>query len=282
MSPLWRDEVGVHLSPERVCMVRLRRGLRPRVVAEYEQVVKAHSASVAAAETDSRCSNWSASLATVEQLLAEPQWRGAALRIVIADCWVRYSIVPWAADLRSAPERLAHARQLLASAFGEAVSGWELRLSEAAPGFARVACAMPTELLADVGALAARHQVPLASLQPQLIFAYDNWRCSLPAAGAWFVTIGDGTLTAVRMGNRAWDRVHSIRIGPDWARELKRLQKFGRLASANTAEGAVYVDAPQAWREVAGPDGNELHWLEAQREPPTTLQRLGRVRRLAA
>jgi len=38
-------------------------------------------------------------------------------------------------------------------------------------------------------------------------------------------------------------------------RELKRLQTFGRLASKQPAEGQVYVDAPHAWREVAGGDG---------------------------
>lgn len=271
MSPLWRDEVGVHLSPERVCLVRMRRGFRPRVLAEHGEVVEAGTGA-----------SWSSCLSALDELLAKSQWRGAALRVVVADCWVRYSIVPWVAQLRSAQERIAHGRQLLSSVYGEAVSGWELQLSDAPPGVARVACAMPAQLLADVRRLAAKQEVRLVSLQPQLVVAYQNWRRSLPAGGAWFVTIGDGTLTAARIGNRAWDRVHSVRIGSGWTSELKRLQKFGRLASTNGSDGAVYVDAPQAWREVAGPDGGDLHWLETDREPPTTLQRLGRVRRLAA
>ncbi|MBV8742877.1 MAG: hypothetical protein JOZ12_13905, partial [Sinobacteraceae bacterium] len=68
----------------------------------------------------------------------------------------------------------------------------------------------------------------------------------------------------------------------DWARELRRLQTFGRLASVNPAEGAVYVDAPQAWREMAGDTVQNLHWLEADDSRISTLPRLGRVRRLAA
>ena len=44
------------------------------------------------------------------------------------------------------------------------------------------------------------------------------------------------------------DRVHAVRIGLDWARELKRLQTFGRLASASPADGRVYVDLPEALR----------------------------------
>ena len=44
----------------------------------------------------------------------------------------------------------------------------------------------------------------------------------------------------------------------------------------------MYVDAPYAWREVAGEVGRDLHWLEDDERPLTTLQRLSRVRRLAA
>jgi hypothetical protein len=271
VSPLWRDEVGVHISADKVCLVRLGRGFKPRVTAEHEKIL-----------ADRGSVSWSTALSAVDELLGKSEWQRAALRVVVADCWVRYAIVPWVADLRSTQERLTHGRQLLASIYGEAVSGWEVCLSEAPPGLSRVACAMPGELLTEIADLVARRGARLASLQPQLIFAYQNWRHCLPASGAWFVTIGDGTLTAARLSNGSWDRVHSVRIGSDWTRDLKRLQKFGRLASASAAEGTVYIDAPQAWREIAGPQGGDLHWLEADREPATTLQKLQRVRRLAA
>jgi hypothetical protein len=120
------------------------------------------------------------------------------------------------------------------------------------------------------------------SLQPQLTSAYDTWRHALPQSGAWFVSIGDGTLAAARIAATGWDRVHSVRIGPDWTRELKRLQTFGRLASQTPEEALVYVDAPYAWREVAGAGGRDLHWLEVDERPPSTLARLSRARRLAA
>jgi len=78
-----------------------------------------------------------------------------------------------------------------------------------------------------------------------------------------------------------------VRIGADWKRELRRLQTFGRLAGSSPEEGQVYVDAPLAWREVAGnsADGSDisgLQWLEEPDAPVTTLQRLARARRLAA
>jgi hypothetical protein len=270
VSLLWRDEVGVHLSPRGVCMVRAKRGIKPSFAAEHEQSAESQPAG-----------RWEAALAAVDAQLAKDDWKGAVLRVVLADCWVRYVVVPWAAEVASVDERLAHARQLLASTYGDAVSGWTVRLSDAPPHCARVACTMPAELLDGVHDLCLRNKVKLASLQPQLIAAYENWRHCLPASGGWFVTVGDGTLAAARLSASGWDRVHSVRIGTDWARDLKRLQTFGRLASANPEEGKVYVDAPQAWREVAGPAGRDLNWLEDE-SVSTTLQRLGRVRRMAA
>jgi hypothetical protein len=270
VSLLWRDEVGAHLSPRAVYMVRLKRGIKPSSIGEHEQSIESQPPQ-----------QWAAALAAIDAQLAKDDWKGAALRVVLADCWVRYVVVPWVAEVSSADERLAHARQLLASTYGDAVSGWAVRLSDAPPHHARVACTMPSELLDGIRDLCSRREVKLASLQPQLIAAYENWRHCLPASGAWFVTVGEGTLAAARLSAHGWDRVHSVRIGTDWARDLKRLQTFGRLASLNPEEGKVYVDAPQAWREVAGPMGRDLHWLEDE-SAVTTLQRLGRVRRLAA
>ena len=276
MSPLWRDEVGAYLSPHRLCLVRMKRGVKPSPVADHELRFE-----------DVKAEAWGAPLEALRGLLAEAPWAGAHTRIVIADHWVRYAIVPYVASLSSAAERLAHGRQLLGSLYGEAVEGWELCLSEAPPQSTRVICAVPGELVTGLRAACAAAGSPLLSLQPQLIAAYGAWRHALPAANAWFVSIEQGSLAAAHLGPNGWNRVHGVRIGSDWLRELKRLQTFGRLVSHAPDEGQVYVDAPQAWREVAAgtaaaTDTSGLQWLEESSGPLTTLQRLGRARRLAA
>ncbi|MGH8131847.1 MAG: hypothetical protein ACRETG_07630 [Steroidobacteraceae bacterium] len=276
MSPLWRDEVGAYLSPHRLCLVRMKRGVKPKPAAEYEQ-------RFASTRTDS----WSAALEAFALMLGQPPWGGARTRVVIADHWARYAIVPWVAALSSAHERLAHGRQLLTSLYGEAVAAWDVHISEAPPQATRVACAVPGELIAGVSAACAAHGSALLSLQPQLVAAYEAWRHCLPRANAWFVSVEQGSLAAARLDRHGWARVHGVRIGADWIRELKRLQTFGRLASNTPEEGQVYVDAPHAWREVAAAtasatDASGLQWLEEPNGPMTTLQRLGRTRRLAA
>ncbi len=276
MSPLWRDEVGAYLSPHRLCLVRMKRGIKPTPVAEHEMRIEG-------AKGDA----WGAALEVFASLLAQPPWAGARTRVVFADHWARYAIVPWTAELSSREERLAHGRQLLTNLYGEAVAGWDVRISDAPPQATRVACAVPAELIAGVRAACSASGSVLFSLQPQLIAAFEAWRECLPPSNAWFVSVEQGALTAARLGQRGWDRVHGVRIGADWLRELKRLQTFGRLAINSPEEGQVYVDAPHAWREVAagsaaGGEGSGLQWLEEPQGPMTTLQRLGRARRLAA
>lgn len=273
MSPLWRDEVGAYLAPHRLCLARLKRGIRPVVAAEEDMRLP-----VAAA------ADWNEALKALERRLPEDKWRAARLRLVIADHWVRYTVVQWVAELSSHEECLAHARELLASVYGDALNDWVVSLSEAPPGFARVACAMPCALLDALKDLGQRSGMQLASLQPQLIASYNSWRHRLPETPAWFVTVDEGSLAAARVGPRGFERVHTVRIGSDWTRELKRLQTFGRLVNRSAEAGPVFVDAPLTWRQVAGAAaGAELEWLEDDVSLPlTTLQRLGRLRRSAA
>ncbi len=271
MSPLWRDEVGLYLAQRRVCLVRIRRGIRPTLTRETDHV------------DPLAASGWESALALLEQQLADRAWSDARARVVIADQWVRYSVVPWSDALNSAAERVAHARELMAGIFGEAMSDWTVSLSEAPPGVSRLASAMPTALLTSLQALTAAHGQRLASVQPQLIAAYNTWRHVLPAAAAaWFVTVDEGSLAALRMCGEGIDRVHAVRIGLDWARELKRLQTFGRLASESPTDGRVYVDLPAALRMVHAGASADLEWLEEPNPPLTTLHQLEHLRRRAA
>jgi hypothetical protein len=256
--------------------VRTRRGPRPQPLVEYVQ-------RFAEVKDDS----WERPVAALAAMLAQPPWSGARTRVVLADHWARYVIVPWVGALSSQEERLAHAQQLLASAYGEGIAEWDVRISDGPPHAALVACALPPGLAAAVAAACVADGTTLVSLQPQLIEAYAAWRHCLPQSKSWFVSIEQGSLAAARLSSSGWDRVRSVRIGGDWMRELKRLQTFGRLAGNSPEEGQVYVDAPRTWRELAvtpttGTDISGLQWLEEPQTPVTTLQRLGRARRLAA
>jgi hypothetical protein len=268
VSPLWRDEIGIYLAPHKLALTRLARGVTPRGVGEATWVNEL------ADDT-----HWSASLGALDALLAKKEWQGALARVVISDHWARYAMVPFAAALSGAAERTTHARHVLTGIYGEVVSQWTVTLADSRPGAAQVACAMPASLVDELQNLLVRHRIPLRSLQPQLVSAYNHWRERLPDGGAWFVSIEQGSLAAARLAHGGWDRVHSVRIGADWAVELRRLQTFGRLANAQAQEGKVYVDAPSALRVAAGSSGADLIWLDEDGAGESTAGRLEFMRR---
>lgn len=271
MSPLWRDELGIYLGPHQLALTRLARGVRPRPAGELLW-----------SSPDGADGNWIATLEALNGLLERREWQGAIASLVLSDHWVRYAIVPSSAALTGTTERIAHARHVLVGIYGEIVGEWSITLADAHPGVARAACAVPTTLLEELRTVLQRHSIPLKSLQPQLVAAYNHWRPRLPASGAWFVSVEPGSLAAARLTPAGWDRVHSVRIGADWAVELRRLQTFGRLAAGCEQEGCVYVDAPPELRRSAAAAGADLHWLEEQVPDGSTAGRIEYFRRHSA
>ena len=250
MSPLWRDEVAIYVASRKLALVRRARGIRPRVVAATEFAIPA------GAVGDIR-----SVLARLAEVLEEPTWHGAAARAVVADPWVRYAIVPWPGTWLDGAGRLSHAQYVLDDTFGEVVADWSVTLADSPPGRSYVVCAMPSALRDTLEQTLAPARLALVSLQPQLIVAFNAWRRHLPAGDAWFVSVDDGSLSAVHLSDGGWDRVHMARLSPDWGAELERLQAFARLTRAAGAPGRMFVDAP-AWMRRGAAASAGIEWLE--------------------
>ena len=262
MSPLWRDETGVFLGPGKVVLSRMTRGLRPRCAAQHHVPVP-----------DERGNGFSRALVVLGAELADPRWQGANLRVVLADAWVRYALVPVNPALDDDQERQQHARLVMQQIYGDAMDHWDIALADLGTADKMVAAAMPRELLGGIRALRAGSS-SILSIQPQLVAAFNAWSWRLPATGGWFVTIEQGSLAAAHFTARGWDRVHSVRIGDAWSAELRRLRTFGRLAVGGAADEGVFVDAPLWLRRIAGTTGDGLVWLEDQRAGAGTLDTL--------
>ena len=250
MSPLWRDEVAIYLAPRKIALVRRARGLKARVVAATELAVPAGTVG-----------DIGPVFARLADVLTEPTWHGAAARAVVADSWARYGIGPWPETRLDAAGRLTHARYVLGDAYGGAVADWAVTLAETPPGHTYVACAMPATLRSALEDTLAPARLALVSLQPQLVVVFNAWRHRLPADDTWFVSVDEGSLSAVHLSNGAWDRVHMARLSPDWSVELERLQAFARLTRAAGTVGRLFVDAPAWMRRAAAPSAG-IEWLD--------------------
>lgn len=252
MLPLWRDEVAIYVAPRKIALARRIRGIRPHVASATEIAVSGHFGDVAP------------TLARLADVLTEPTWQDAVARVIVADPWARYGIVPWP-DLRLDNDgRMSHARYVLAESYGDVVSDWNVSLAETPPGRAYVACAMPVPLKTGLEEILAGARLRLASLQPQLIVAFNAWRHQLPPDDAWFISLDDGSLAAVHLSQGSWDRVHMARLSQDWGVELERLRTFSRLSRSGSGALRMFVDAPTWMRsmQVAQAASEDFEWLE--------------------
>jgi hypothetical protein len=251
VSPRWRDELSIYLAPHRLALARGARGLHRRPGTATELPVP-----------EGAGGELGPALARLAEVLSDPAWHGGAARVVVADQpWVRYGIAPWPEARLDAAGRLSHARYLIADAYGDAVADWTVTLADTPPGRPCVACATVPGLRAGLEDALAPAGISLISLQPRLVAAFNAWRRRLPADDAWFVSVGDGALSAVHLRRGAWERVHVARLSADWGIELERLQALGRVTQAAGAAGRMLVDAPARLR-CGAPADAEIEWLE--------------------
>ncbi len=272
MLPRWRDEIAIRFAPGELVLTRIGRGIRPRCTADTRGTVK-----------EFLLADWRPALAVLDGCLSDPAWQGANVRIVLSNHWARYAIVPWASDIKSEDERLAHARICLEKVYGHIDHQWIVSISDAPPGRARVASAIQRDLLDGLRATVHAHNSRLASVQPQLIVSYNGWLPRLADVTGWFVNIDEGSLAAARLDAGGWDRVYSARIGTNWSLELDRLRTFGRLAAKDSVESRVFVAAPDWLRDLAS-DGDDdgIEWLHDDAPGASAAAELALLRRLYA
>jgi hypothetical protein len=240
------------VAPRKIALARRTRGIKPRLESATEIAVAGHFG------------DFGPSLARLADVLAEPTWQDAVARVIVADAWARYGIIPWPNLRLDDDGRLRHARYVLAENYGDAVSDWNVSLADTPPGRAYVACAMPSPLKSGLEEVLASARLKLVSLRPQLIVSFNAWRHCLPPDNAWFVCLDEGSLAAVHLSRGAWDRVHLARLSQDWAIELERLRTFGRLSRNSAADVRMLVDAPMWMRksQAARSTSDDLEWLE--------------------
>lgn len=201
MSLSLLERLTLFIHPRRVVLER--RGWRGKPSRQV-QVVSAP----AAGEAD-----WQPALAAAETLLQANRRRGASLRIVVADPFVRYALLPWSELVISRPARLAMARALLRNALGDKAAGLEIALDRPAFGQNGLAAGIDSRLLAALRAAAKGAGLRLSSLQPRLIIELAAHRRQL--ADGWFACLDAGwtSLLGLRGGEIASLHNHRAAAG---------------------------------------------------------------------
>jgi hypothetical protein len=217
------ERLTLFIHPRRVVLER--RGWRGKPSRQVLAV-----SAPAAGEAD-----WQPALAAAESLLQANGRRGASLRIVVADPFVRYALLPWSELVISRPARLAMARALLRNALGDKAAGLDIALDRPVFGRSGIAAGIDSRLLAALRAAAKGAGLRLGSLQPRLIVELAAHRRQL--ADGWFACLDAGWISLLGLRGGEIASLHNHRAV---AGELAGLLSVG---NATVSGKKVHISA---------------------------------------
>ncbi|KXB31756.1 hypothetical protein AT959_05230 [Dechloromonas denitrificans] len=227
MSPSWLDNLTLFIHPAGVRLER--RGWRGA------SQTYATTAPLPSAEQAS----WQPALAEAQVQLASHARPGSCLRVVLADQFVRYAVLPWSETVVGQQARLAMARALLRHSLGEAAERLDIALDRAVFGSNGVAAGLPQALLLALRQAAKAAKLRLTSIQPRLNVELAACRDTLN--DGYIVLPDDGWLTLLgvhqgspcllrnhRSAEPASDELPGLLATESSAVEIKKLQVFSQ------------------------------------------------------
>jgi len=230
-----RDRILIALAPDSLSLVRLQGVFRPRVSGKR----------TLACDPALGPEPWQGAVAALLRLAEELRGENTEVTVVLSNHFARYALVPWSEGLSNAGEEAAFARYCFAKVHGERSKDWELRLSRAPAGSARMASAVDSALVQAIrAAFPAGAKARLASVQPYLMSAFNRWRQLIKGARAWFLLVEPQRACLAFLENGRWTTVRNARGSFEdpgqWAELLDRERH--RVGGSATPDG-VYVHA---------------------------------------
>jgi hypothetical protein len=196
---------------------------------------------VACNTTAGECS-WRGPLQALQSVLPDMRDSRAEATVILSNQFMRYALVPWSENLANAEEELAYSRHCFTRVYGQVAENWILRVDHGMTGAPRLASAVDADLIDGLHGVFDTAGIPLKSIQPNLMAAFNASRRNMPQNSAWFAVLEPGNLTLGLLDHGHWLQVRSLRIGGVWHAELPLiLEREAYLADKPAVSREVYV-----------------------------------------
>ncbi len=254
MLPLWRDRVRIVLCRDRLIVVQMQGGSRPRILSKRI---------FHCADNES---GWKAVVALLDGALKSGDLKRADAQVILSNHFVRFLVLPWNEARLTDAEQMALVQLRYSEVYGENGERWEFRISEGPFGAPSMASAIPLELLDRLKSLFAPSPLRLKSVQPYLMTAFNACRNELGNQEGWFVLAERDTFCVGLLREGQWSSIRQRRVVTDWFEEaMLLLEREALLADDGSKRNKVFVCAP----EVTGPESAKRgSWM---------IQRLGQA-----
>ncbi|HSU75763.1 MAG TPA: hypothetical protein VLI89_01745, partial [Burkholderiales bacterium] len=235
MSLLWRNkQLRISLAPDRI----------------YISGAK----TVELAEGDG---SWTAPVEALSTALAGRKGEAA---VVLADQFVRYSLLAHNDALKTQEQWNALARHRFNTLHGPRAAEWQINVTATSPLGPRLACAVDRALIERLAMVFTAAGIHLASVQPFLVAAFNRIRKSVGNGSCWIVVEEPGRLTLALIQRGMWLAIRGRRADKGWRSALpeilERESAFLGLSQPVTrvivcTEGEFDTEMYDAWKTEA-------------------------------
>lgn len=235
MLPLWRDQLKIILSPDKLILTRFAKGLRPQISEEK-------SISLTAIQNPS----WQSAIEALPELIAPYQDKSADVTVVLSNHFVRYQVLPWNEQIKNRHEELAFARIGFEKTYGDIATQWDIRVSDEGYGQARLATAIDQELSQKIISCLNQTKLRLISIQPYLMVIFSHRRNHIKDKDYLLGIQEAGKLCLISVQNGQWHDVQSVRINVELkGDELAGLIERQCLTIGLSPANKIYIYTPE-------------------------------------
>jgi len=232
VSPSWRDRYVAVLAPDRVALVRRRRGWNGAFDLKLD--------APCAAATPAGAAEALASLAQ------RPEVSRGDITLLLSSHFVRYLLVPWRAEVKDPAEFAAFAAICCDRTYGDDPGRRVLRISRERSGRPRLAATLEADFLAALGRTLAASRLRLVSVQPYLAAAFNRLDAAFRRKDFIFVLAEPTRLCLLAALGGGWSSIRAG-SGEDSPGALAAfIERETRLLGLEEADmPALFVHAPR-------------------------------------
>ncbi len=164
--------------------------------------------------------SWSAPVEALAAALAGHKGEAA---VVLADQFVRYSLLADNATLKTAEQWTALATHRFNTLHGPRAAEWQINVTQTAPMGPRLACAVDRSLISRLAEVFVAANLHLASVQPFLVAAFNRIRQTVGNGSCWIVVEEPGRLTLALIQRGMWIAIRGRRADRGWRNVLPEI-----------------------------------------------------------
>lgn len=172
----------------------------------------------------------------LQTTLSQDRWQAKTARIVLANSFVRYAVLPWNPAIKTKEEKQAYLQHLFVSMYGDVVKGWNKTLSPAGFGQSAVASAIPTPIIQTIDEVFATLAIKLVSVQPYLMSVMNEAISVIKDQQlqtlCWLTVVSDGRLCLGLMAEGQWLWLKNVQQESDVIGQIELLIQRERLLNS--------------------------------------------------